>query len=418
MMQETNFYFQDGALMVEQLPVATLVKEYGTPLYIYSQAAIESRWESYEQALADCRHWLCFAVKANSNIGLLHLLAKKNAGFDIVSGGELARCLAAKANPKKIIFSGVGKQDWEIEHALDAGIGCFNVESSSELEQITRIAQSRQQRAPIAFRVNPDVDPKTHPYISTGLQENKFGIAWNEALALYEQAHQNAYCHVIGIACHIGSQITTIEPFIDALNRLLTLVDQLAEKGIHLQHISIGGGLGISYHQEHPPTPAALCEALKKTLGNRPLILTLEPGRSIVGDAGILVSKVIHIKQQGQKQFAIIDAGMNDLLRPALYHAWHDIVNIQTTTEPAAVFDIVGPVCESSDIFAAGRELALRVDDHVALLQTGAYGFSMSSTYNSRAQPAEVLVNKDTAHLIRARASIADLFKDEFLPDA
>jgi len=410
-----SFHFENDALFVEHLSVTSIVKQYGTPLYIYSRKTIENNWQQYEDALSDCRHWLCFAVKANSNIGILNLLVKQNAGFDIVSGGELARCLAAHANPQKIIFSGVGKQDWEIKSALDAGIGCFNIESSSELTQIARIAKAQQQRARIALRVNPDVDPKTHPYISTGLQENKFGIAFDDAIALYEQAHQNSYLHVTGIACHIGSQITTIDPFIDALNRLLIIVDKLSEKGIHLNHISIGGGLGISYHGETPPHPATLCDALKKTLGNRPLILTLEPGRSIVGDAGILVTEVIHIKQQGQKKFVIVDAGMNDLMRPALYQAWHDIINIHNSNHPAELFDIVGPVCESSDVFAKARKITAQPGEYLAVMQTGAYGFSMSSTYNSRPQPAEVLVDGDKTHLIRARETVDELFNKECL---
>ena len=410
-----NIYFQQGELYIEQLPVSKLIATYGTPLYIYSQQTILNCWQQYANALRAYPHWLCYAVKANSNIGLLDLLARQGAGFDIVSGGELARCLAAKADARKIVFSGVGKEDWEIEQALAADIGCFNVESANELTQIAAIATAQNKVAPIALRVNPDVDPNTHPYISTGLQHNKFGIPIEQAPALYQQAAKEPSLRITGIACHIGSQITTIKPFIDTLERLLILSDKLQILNIDIHHISVGGGLGIHYHEEKPPTPGALCAALIKTLGKRPVTLLLEPGRSIVGDAGLLATKVIQIKSNGQKQFAIVDAGMNDLIRPALYQAYHDIVAVKPSNIPTQNFDIVGPVCESSDVFAVDRTLSLQVHDYLAILQAGAYGFSMSSHYNSRPKPAEVLVAEDKAQLIRQRETISSLFANEYL---
>jgi diaminopimelate decarboxylase len=409
-----HFDYKNGELFAEQVSVTEVVKEYGTPSYIYSRATLERHWHAFDSAFEGLAHSVCYAVKANSNLAVLNVLAKLGSGFDIVSAGELARVLAAGGQAERTVFSGVGKTVAEINYALEEGVRCFNVESISELSRINDVAGSVGVRAPISIRVNPDVDAQTHPYISTGLKENKFGIAIEHAEAVYQQAHAMANINVVGIDCHIGSQLTTVSPFVDALKRVLTLIDVLAEQGIKLLHLDIGGGLGITYQDETPPSPAEYSAAMRELLEDRDLEILLEPGRAIAGNAGILVTKVEFLKPTEDRHFAIVDAAMNDLLRPALYQSWQEIQPvIQQSTADKHHYDIVGPICETGDFLGKDRLLAIQEGDLLVIRSAGAYGFTMSSNYNSRPRTAEVMVDGDVSHLIRERETIESLYAGE-----
>jgi diaminopimelate decarboxylase len=403
------FQYRDQALHAEDLPVAELARRFGTPCYLYSRAALEHNLRAYQQPLSGLPHLICFAVKANSNLAVLNVLARLGAGFDIVSGGELERVVRAGGDPAKVIFSGLGKTEEEIARALELGICCFNVESEPELDRIEAVAARLQRRAPISLRVNPDVDAGTHPYISTGLKENKFGIAIDAALAVYERAAQMPHIEIVGVDCHIGSQLTTIAPYLDAIDRVLLLVDELEARGIRLRHFDIGGGLGVCYRDEKPPAPAQFIQAVLARLAGRELSLFLEPGRSICANAGLFVTKVEFLKQNGQKNFAIVDGAMNDLLRPALYGAWQAIVPVQqhvSGTVPEKLYDVVGPVCESSDFLGKERLLAIAPGDLLGVRTAGAYGFVMSSNYNTRNRVAEIMVDGDQATVVRQRETL------------
>lgn len=403
------FQYRDQALHAEDLPVAELARRFGTPCYLYSRAALEHNLRAYQQPLSGLPHLICFAVKANSNLAVLNVLARLGAGFDIVSGGELERVVRAGGDPAKVIFSGLGKTEEEIARALELGICCFNVESEPELDRIEAVAARLQRRAPISLRVNPDVDAGTHPYISTGLKENKFGIAIDAALAVYERAAQMPHIEIVGVDCHIGSQLTTIAPYLDAIDRVLLLVDELEARGIRLRHFDIGGGLGVCYRDEKPPAPAQFIQAVLARLAGRALSLFLEPGRSICANAGLFVTKVEFLKQNGQKNFAIVDGAMNDLLRPALYGAWQAIVPVQQHvpgTVPEKLYDVVGPVCESSDFLGKERLLAIAPGDLLAVRTAGAYGFVMSSNYNTRNRVAEIMVDGVKATVVRQRETL------------
>jgi len=407
------FSYCDGTLCVESVPVKQLVSQFGTPLYVYSQRYLTQRFLQYKAALASRNHLVCYAVKANSNLSILKLLGQLGAGFDIVSGGELARVIAAGVNPDRVVFSGVGKSRTEITQALNAGIGCFNIESVDEFERIEAIAMQLGKIAPIACRVNPNVDPKTHPYISTGLEKNKFGLTFDAAFDIYQRAAQSPACRVEGISCHIGSQLIDYSPVLEALDKVILMVDRLEETGITLNHIDIGGGLGIDYQDEVAPEISAFCDALLDRLNGRSQALWLEPGRSIVGNAGILVTTVEYVKKTPKKTFIVVDAAMNDLMRPALYDAWHDIHPVMRTSETPVVCDVVGPICETGDFFARDRKLAAKADDLLAIFSAGAYGATMSSNYNSRPRAAEVLIEGETVKLIRARETIEMLYAPE-----
>lgn len=403
------FQYRDQALHAEDLPVAELARRFGTPCYLYSRAALEHNLRAYQQPLSGLPHLICFAVKANSNLAVLNVLARLGAGFDIVSGGELERVVRAGGDPAKVIFSGLGKTEEEIARALELGICCFNVESEPELDRIEAVAARLQRRAPISLRVNPDVDAGTHPYISTGLKENKFGIAIDAALAVYERAAQMPHIEIVGVDCHIGSQLTTIAPYLDAIDRVLLLVDELEARGIRLRHFDIGGGLGVCYRDEKPPAPAQFIQAVLARLAGRELSLFLEPGRSICANAGLFVTKVEFLKQNGQKNFAIVDGAMNDLLRPALYGAWQAIVPVQQHvpgTVPEKLYDVVGPVCESSDFLGKERLLAIAPGDLLGVRTAGAYGFVMSSNYNTRNRVAEIMVDGVKATVVRQRETL------------
>jgi diaminopimelate decarboxylase len=410
------FNYRNDELYAEDVPVEQIVKQYGTPCYVYSRATLERHWRAFDSAFGEQPHLICYAVKANSNIALLNLLARLGSGFDIVSLGEMQRVLAAGGVPGKIVFSGVGKREDEIIAALKAGIRCFNIEVGGELDRINRLASQLGVIAPVSFRVNPDVDANTHPYISTGLKENKFGIAFEQALSEYRRAAQMPNIQIIGIDCHIGSQLTDSRPFLDALNRILELVDALKTAGIELHHLDLGGGLGIRYKDEQPPEPADYIQAILQRLGKSDFEILLEPGRAIVGNAGILVTRVEYLKTTEHKNFAIVDAAMNDLVRPSLYSAWQNIipVNLKSRADEQT-WDIVGPVCETGDFLGKGRSLRLNENDLLAIRSSGAYGFSMSSNYNSRPRAAEVLVDGEQTHLIRARESIEQLWAGEQL---
>ncbi|WP_075187003.1 diaminopimelate decarboxylase [Teredinibacter haidensis] len=411
-----HFEYRNGSLHAEGCALSALADHYGTPCYIYSRAALSSHYLSYAEALGDHPGTICYAVKANSNIAVLQVLAELGAGFDIVSEGELRRVLAAGGKPEKVIFSGVGKKPNEIVFALETGIACFNVESEAELETLSEIASQRGQTANISLRVNPDVDANTHPYISTGLKENKFGIDINVATNVYRRAAELPGLNVVGIDCHIGSQLTELSPFLDALDRLLLLVDDLAEKGISIHHLDLGGGLGVTYSDEHPPSPQDYLAEVKKRLGDRQLEIVLEPGRSIAANAGILLTEVLYLKPTDHHNFAIIDAAMNDNIRPALYQAWQKVLPaIERTEAEVLEWDLVGPVCETGDFLAKNRELALQAGDRLALMSSGAYGFVMSSNYNTRGRAAEVMVDGDKHNLIRARENFDDMVRGEHL---
>ena len=406
------FSFEQGELHAEQVPTGMLADQFGTPLYVYSREGLTKGYKAYEAALGDWPNMICYAVKANSNLAVLNVLAKLGAGFDIVSVGELERVLVAGGDADRIVFSGVGKQSDEIRRALEVGVHCFNVESEQEIDRIQAEAKNLDVVAAISLRVNPDVDARTHPYISTGLKENKFGIDFNRAVEVYNRAAKMSHLKIVGVDCHIGSQLTTDQPFIDALDRLLVLVDQLRDLGIELKHIDIGGGLGVQYQDEEVPSLDSLTDQIKQRLldsGHSHLALLVEPGRSIAAQAGIMLTRVELIKQTPYKNFAIVDGAMNDLLRPSIYSAWHKIQNTlsEPETEPA-VYDVVGPVCETGDFLGKERELAISDGDLLAVYSSGAYGFTMSSNYNSRNRPAEVMVDGDQAHLIRRRETIED----------
>lgn len=409
------FAYRDSQLYAEQVALIDIAKEFGTPTYVYSRAHIEQQFNSYQEALTETNHLVCFAVKANSNIAVLNVLAQLGAGFDIVSRGELERVLAAGGSADKVVFSGVGKTIDDIRRALEVGVYCFNVESISELQRIQKIAAGMGKIAPISLRINPDVDAKTHPYISTGLKENKFGIDIADALQVYEQASQLQNLQIKGVDCHIGSQLTTIEPFLDALDRLLALIDQLATKGIHIEHLDLGGGLGVRYSDEQPPLANEYIKAVREHLTNRQLKLMFEPGRYIVANAGVLITQVEYLKHTTHKNFAIVDAAMNDLIRPALYEAWMDIKPIIQHPGQSNHYDIVGPVCETGDFLGKDRPLIVAEGDLLAICSAGAYGFTMSSNYNSRGRAAEVMVDGDIAHLIRQRETLTSLYANEHL---
>jgi len=413
------FTYNNGELHAEQVPLSSIGDSFGTPCFVYSRAVIESRFRAYEEALRDSPHLICYAVKANSNLAVLQILARLGAGFDIVSGGELQRVLAAGGDPGKVIFSGVGKNADEIRAALEAEILCFNVESEAELLRIDQVAAETGRLASISLRVNPDVDARTHPYISTGLKENKFGIDSEQALSVYEKAATLANVKVTGIDCHIGSQLTDLGPYLDSLDRLLRIVDQLDSNGITLRHLDLGGGLGVCYRNENPPTPAQLIKAVKDRLAGRNLTLLLEPGRSVVADAGVFLTRVEYVKQSRNKNFVIVDGAMNDLLRPALYGAWQEIVAVRPRENSAGMTcDVVGPVCESADFLGKDRELAVVAGDLLAVRSAGAYGFVMSSNYNTRSRAAELLVDGDRVHLVRRRETVADqLAPEQLLPE-
>ena len=413
-----HFNYQGNSLYAEAIPVANIALEFGTPCFIYSRATLERHYRVYEEALAGCSNLICFAVKANSNLAVLNVLARLGAGFDIVSGGELDRVIAAGGDTSKVIFSGLGKTAAEIEKALQLGIHCFNVESEAELERIDGIAQNLGVSAPVSIRVNPDVDAGTHPYISTGLKENKFGIAREQAIEVYRRAAAMSGINVVGIDCHIGSQLTTTEPFLDAIDKLLTVVDTLAAEGIGMTHFDMGGGLGVTYAKEEPPHPSELIALVRAKFADRELTLLVEPGRSIAANAGIFVTKVEYIKVNEHKNFAIVDGAMNDLLRPALYGAWQEIIPVQIRDGVKLTYDVVGPVCESADFLGKDRDLCATAGDLLAVRSAGAYGFVMSSNYNTRPRVAEIMVDEDKSYLVRAREQVAELYTHEScLPD-
>lgn len=410
------FNYRNGELFAENVAVRDIVCQYGSPCYIYSRATLERHWRAFDNAFGNQPHLICYAVKASSNIAILNVLARLGSGFDIVSLGELERVIAAGGNPRKIVFSGVGKREDEILAALKIGIRCFNIEVSDELDRINRLAGQTGTIAPVSFRVNPDVNAKTHPYISTGLKENKFGIDIPQALTEYRRAAAMPNIDVIGIDCHIGSQLTETGPFLDALDRVLDLVTALEIEGIHLRHLDLGGGLGIRYKDEQPPEPSDYIRAVLERLGSTDFEILLEPGRAIVGNAGILVTQVEYLKATPDKNFAIVDGAMNDLIRPALYSAWQDIIPVTTeSTATEQCWDIVGPVCETGDFLGKNRRLKLVQGDLLAIRSSGAYGFSMSSNYNSRPRVAELMVDGSKLHLIRARETIAQLLAGEQL---
>ena len=406
------FQYKNEQLYVEDLPVKQLSEEFGTPLYIYSRATLERHWHAFDSALGKHPHLICYAVKANSNIGILNVMAKLGSGFDIVSQGELERVLEAGGEASKVVFSGVAKSRAEIMRALEVGIRCFNVESIAELHHINQIAGEMGKIAPISLRVNPDVDAHTHPYISTGLKENKFGVSVDEAREVYKLAATLPHVKITGMDCHIGSQLTELQPFLDATDRLIRLIEQLQEDGITLKHLDLGGGLGVTYTDETPPHPSDYAAALLNKLKDyKDLEIILEPGRAIAANAGILVAKVQYLKSNESRNFAITDTGMNDMIRPALYEAYMNIIEIDRTLErEKAIYDVVGPVCETSDFLGKQRELAIAEGDYIAQRSAGAYGASMSSNYNSRPRTAEVLVDGDKAHLIRRRESLSELW--------
>ena len=413
------FTLENGALLAEAVPVAEIAQHYGTPTFVYSRAALEQALDEYHSALEGCAHLVCYAVKANSNLAVLDVLARRGAGFDIVSGGELERVLAAGGDPAKIVFSGVGKTPDEMRRALDLGIRCFNVESAAELEVLNTVAGECGKTAPVSIRVNPDVDAKTHPYISTGLKENKFGVDMGQAVDVYRQARALAHIDIVGVDCHIGSQLTEISPFIDALHRLLALIDSLANEGIVIRHLDLGGGLGVTYRDEQPPSVAEYLSAIRAEVGDRNLELMFEPGRSIAANAGILVCKVQYLKQTPGNDFALVDAAMNDFIRPALYQAWVDIQPVHQRNDGIdATWDVVGPVCETADFLGKDRGMNLAEGDLLAVAGAGAYGFVMSSNYNTRTRAAEVMVDGDRHFAVRERETLADLLRGEHrLPD-
>ncbi|MBZ9558873.1 MULTISPECIES: diaminopimelate decarboxylase [unclassified Modicisalibacter] len=415
-----HFDYRDGVLHGEDVSLATIAARYGTPCYVYSRATLERHYRAYSEALAGHPHLICYAVKANSNLAVLNLLARLGAGFDIVSVGELERVLAAGGDPARVVFSGVAKERHEMARALEVGIKCFNVESLPELERLDDVAGECREIARVSLRVNPDVDARTHPYISTGLKANKFGIPVDEALAVYERAAALPHIEIVGLDCHIGSQLTDTAPFLDALDRLLVLLDRLKARGIAIEHLDLGGGLGVPYQDERPPAPfdyaRALLERLAEWDGGEGLTLLFEPGRSIAANAGVLLTRIEYLKPGETKHFAIVDAGMNDLIRPSLYQAWQAILPVDTRQpRETAIYDVVGPVCETGDFLGKDRDLAVAQGDLLAVRSAGAYGFVMASNYNSRPRPPEVMVDGDRAHLVRRREPLEDLWAGEAL---
>jgi len=409
------FNYRDGSLFAEGVALSAIAARFGTPTYVYSRAHIEARYQAYADALAGMPHLVCFAVKANSNLAVLNLLARLGAGFDIVSRGELERVLAAGGDPARVVFSGVGKTREDMRRALEVGVHCFNVESELELERLQEVAAELGTKAPVSLRVNPDVDAQTHPYISTGLKENKFGIDIEQAEEVYAHAATLPNLEVLGVDCHIGSQLTTLSPFLDALDRLLLLVDRLAARGIAIRHLDLGGGLGVQYRDEQPPQPGEYIAAVRERIQGRALALVFEPGRSIVANAGVLLTRVEYLKHTEHKDFAIVDAAMNDLIRPALYQAWMDVVPVTPHGGEVCSYDLVGPICETGDFIAKDRELALVEGDLLAVRSAGAYGFVMSSNYNTRGRAAEVLVDGEQAFEVRRRETVEELYAGESL---
>lgn len=408
-----GFTYRNKRLFAEELDCEAIAQEYGTPCYVYSRAAMEAALAQYHEALKGCEHLVCYAVKANSNIAVLDTLARCGAGFDIVSLGELERVLAAGGDPGKVVFSGVVKRRDEMRRALQVGIRCFNVESEAELEVLQAVAAELDVRAPVSVRVNPDVDAGTHPYISTGLRENKFGVATDAALALLRRATTMANIDITGLDCHIGSQLVDMSPLLDALQQLLLMVDSLEAEGIHIRHLDLGGGIGVRYRDEEPPAVADYIAAVRQALGDRDLGLVFEPGRSIVANAGVLLTRVHYLKETDAHSFALVDAAMNDFIRPALYQAWVDIQATSPNDAEPRLWNIVGPVCETGDFLGKDRELALAPDTLLAIHGAGAYGFVMSSNYNTRPRAAEVMIDGDNSHLIRERETIGDLLRGE-----
>ncbi|MCQ2033685.1 diaminopimelate decarboxylase [Stutzerimonas kunmingensis] len=409
------FSYRDGQLFAEGVALPALAQRFGTPTYVYSRAHIEAQYRAYADALDGMAHLVCFAVKANSNLGVLNVLARLGAGFDIVSRGELDRVLAAGGQPDRIVFSGVGKTRDDMRRALEVGVHCFNVESTDELERLQQVAAELGKKAPVSLRVNPDVDAGTHPYISTGLKENKFGIDIDNAEAVYARAAELPNLEVVGVDCHIGSQLTSLPPFLDALDRLLALTERLAARGIQIRHLDLGGGLGVRYRDEQPPLAGDYIQAVRQRIEGRGLALVFEPGRSIVANAGVLLTRVEYLKHTAHKDFAIVDAAMNDLIRPALYQAWMNVIAVQPHEGDTRRYDIVGPICETGDFLAKDRELALVEGDLLAVCSAGAYGFVMSSNYNTRGRAAEVLVDGDQAFEVRRRESVQELYAGESL---
>ncbi|MBL4711746.1 MAG: diaminopimelate decarboxylase [Gammaproteobacteria bacterium] len=413
------FNYKNGRLSAEDVDISENIEKWGTPCYVYSRATIERHWKAFDSALGERPHLVCYAVKANSNLAVLNVLAKLGSGFDIVSVGELERVLRAGGSANKIVFSGVGKNADEMRRALDVGIRCFNVESQAELKLLEQVAAEKGVQAPISLRVNPDVDAKTHPYISTGLKDNKFGIAIDDAFDVYQSMVDSKHLRIEGVDCHIGSQLTDVTPFVDALDRVLVLVDRLAESGIHLHHLDLGGGLGIQYQDETPPLPEEQMRAVLQRLQGRKFEILIEPGRAVVGNAGILITRVQYIKSNEEKNFAIVDAAMNDLMRPALYQAWQAIVPvIEHAERETKTYDVVGPICETGDFLGKERELAIEQDDLLAVRSAGAYGFSMSSNYNSRPRVAEIMIDADKSQVVRRRETVEQLFADESILEA
>lgn len=411
-----HFNYINGVLHAENVDLNTIAREQGTPCFVYSRATLERHWHAFDDVFKGVDHLLCYAVKANSSLAILNLFARKGSGFDIVSGGELQRVIKAGGDPAKVVFSGVGKTAAEMRQALKCGIHCFNVESLPELDLLNQVAADMGLRAPVSLRINPDVDAKTHPYISTGLKENKFGIVFSDALAAYQRATQLPNLDVVGVDCHIGSQLSDITPFVDALKRLLVLIEQLKDNSIILKHIDVGGGLGITYKDENPPLPAEYAQAMLELLKGTGLKILLEPGRSIVGNAGVLLTQINFLKMGQEKNFAVVDAAMNDMLRPSLYSAWQNIIPVnQHSDAEAKVYDVVGPICETGDFLGKNRDLNVAQGDLLAICSAGAYGFSMSSNYNTRPRAAEVLVDGDQVHVIRERESLEDLMRGEKL---
>jgi diaminopimelate decarboxylase len=415
------FNYKEGRLWAEDVDISAHIDDWGTPCYVYSRATIERHWKAFDSALGEQPHLVCYAVKANSNLAVLNVLAKIGSGFDIVSMGELERVLRAGGSADKIVFSGVGKTAEEMARALDVGIRCFNVESQAELELLERVAADKGVQAPVSLRVNPDVDAKTHPYISTGLKDNKFGIAIDDVVPVYQHIADSDHLKVMGVDCHIGSQLTEVSPFVDALDRVLALVDRLAEIDISLHHLDLGGGLGIRYQDENPPLPEEQMAAILERLAGRDFEILIEPGRAIVGNAGILLTKVLYLKHNEEKNFAVVDAAMNDLMRPALYQAWMAIEPVLTPPSSAKtkskVYDVVGPICETGDFLGKERDLSIEQGDLLAVRSAGAYGFTMSSNYNSRPRVAEIMVDGEKFKVIRQRETIEQLFSNESVLD-
>ena len=414
-----HFHYSNGRYLAEKVPLAEVAEAVGTPCYVYSRATIERHWRVFDAAFGQYPHKVCYSVKANSSLAVLNLLVKLGSGFDIVSGGEMERVLRAGGGPSDVVFSGVGKSRSEIQRALQIDVGCLNLESESELYRVAEIANELAVKAPIAIRINPDVDPLTHPYIATGLRDNKFGVAMQEALGVFKHAANMGSIEIKGVACHIGSQLTETGPFVDALEKVVDFVEQLTSHGIELEHLDIGGGLGIHYHDENPPDPETYTGAVIEVLERRGcrLPVVIEPGRAIVGNAGVLLTRVEYLKHGDHRNFAVVDAGMNDLLRPALYQGFHEIVPLeeQESTSCPRVYDVVGPVCESADFLGHKRSLAISEGDLLALRSVGAYGFVMSSVYNSRVRPAEVIVDGDRFHVVRKRETVDQLMENECL---